>query len=73
MARLNQSLKRKPGRRMQAERRASLETLGANIGEIMRIQGVGERRAMAEAERSLGVRWHNGIGEKPAGHYAATA
>jgi hypothetical protein len=69
MARFNQEMKRNPARRMQSQRRASLEALGADIGHVMAEHGVGERKALAIAERDLGVLWHNGAFGRDAGHY----
>ena len=69
MARLNQTVRRNPARRMQSERRLSIELLGADVDALMAELGVGERRAMAEAERRLGLLWHNGSFGKCAGHY----
>jgi hypothetical protein len=69
MARFNQQLRRRPTRRMQADRQASLEARGVNVAAIMKELGIGERRAMAESERRLGIYWHNGSFGLDAGHY----
>jgi len=71
MARFNQNIRRDPSRRMQPQRRASLEAKGLNIDWIMANKGIGERRAMALAEKGLGLAWHNGAFGKDAGHYPA--
>ena len=73
MARFNETLRRMPARRMQAERRASLEACGADVAGIIAEDGIGERRAMARAEQSLGLRWHNGAFGKAPGHYPIVA
>jgi hypothetical protein len=69
MARLNETVKRDPARRLEDERQASLAARGVGLAAIMVETGAGRRRAMAEAERRLGLRWHNGSFGMDAGHY----
>lgn len=62
MARFNQLAGKSPGQRTrrsqcQAARRESLEARGVDIAAIMAELDLGERRACAEAERRLGLRW----------------
>lgn len=68
MARFNEQMHRNPARRYQAERRESLERLGVDVTALAAELGVGERRAMAEAERQLNIHWHAGTGDGGAGH-----
>jgi len=75
MARFNQFSGRSPQHRArrhenQAARRQSLADRGVEVAALMATLGVGERRACAEAEARLGLRWVDGrrIGQVE-GHY----
>ena len=76
MARMNQFAGRSPQHKArrhenQAARRESLEARGVNVGSLMTELGVGERKACAEAERRLGLRWCDGRSfGQTAGHSA---
>lgn len=51
------------------DRRASLEALGANVAAKMIEMGCGEKRAMAQIEREMGLRWSaGGFGNEIRGH-----
>lgn len=52
-----------------ADRRKSLEAMGANIEKKMAELGCGERRAMAAIEKDLGLTWYaGGFGDQVRGH-----
>lgn len=68
MARFNESMQRDPARRATDARKASLASRGVDLASVMAETGLGERRAMAEAERRLNIHWHVGVGECGACH-----
>lgn len=76
MAKFNQFAGRSPSNlafraARVSDRRKSLEAKGVDVAAKMAAIGCGEKRAMAEAERELGLIWlAGGYGDQVRGHAA---